>query len=67
MALTQLLRGQPPFQAQGDLGLGRGAQDVPGFGFAVRQSDRLRVRIVRMNLDGKRLVGEQQLQQKRRS
>ena len=65
--VTQLLRGKTPFQAQGDLGLGRGTQDVPGFGFAVRQSDRLRVRIIRMNLDGKRLVREQQLQQKRRS
>ena len=65
--VAQLLRGQTPFQAQGDLGLGRGAQDVPGFGLAVRQPDGLRVRVVRMNLDGKRLIGEQQLQQKRRS
>ena len=65
--VTQLLRRQTPFQAQGDLGLGRGTQDVPGFGLAVRQSDRLRIRIVRMNLDGKRLAREQQLEQERRS
>ena len=65
-ACTQLLRSQTLIQAEGDLGFGSGTQDVPGFGFAVRQAHRMRKRIVRMNLDGKRLAREQQLEQERR-
>ena len=41
------------------------AQDVPGFGLAVRQSNRMRVSIVGMDLDGQRLAREQQLEQER--
>ena len=63
---AQLLRSHALLQAEGDLGLGSGTQDVPGLGFAVRQSDRLRIRIVGMDLDGKRLAREQQLEQERR-
>ena len=33
--VTQLLRSKTPFQTQGDLGLGRGTQNVPSFGFTV--------------------------------
>src|SRR5260370_770023 len=51
------------FQAQGDLGFRSSAQDVPGFGLAVLQSDRLRIRIVRVNLNRERLAREQQLEQ----
>ncbi len=61
--LAQLLRSQTPFQAQGDLGFRSSAQDVPGFGLAVLQSDRLRIRIVRVNLNRERLAREQQLEQ----
>ena len=64
--LTQLLRSHALLQAERDLGFGSSTQDVPGFGFAVRQAHRMRKRIVRMNLDGKRLAREQQLEQERR-
>ena len=60
---AQLLRSETLFQAQGDAGFRSSAEDVPSFGFAVLQSDRPRVRIVRMNLNGKWLAREQQLEQ----
>ena len=63
--LAQLLLSEPPIEAEGDLGSRSGTQDVPGFGLAVRQSHRLRVRVVRMDLDGQRLAREQQLEQER--
>ena len=65
--LAQLLLSQPPIEAQGDLGSRSRAEDVPGFGLAVRQSHRLRIRVVWMNLDGKWLAREQQLEQERRT
>src|SRR4249919_3031562 len=63
--VTQLLRTDAPLQAQADFSLGRGIQNVPGFGFAVRQSGRLRVSIIRMNLNRKWLTRKQKLQQER--
>src|SRR5882762_3699208 len=44
----ELLWSEAPIEAEGDLGSGGGAQDVPGFGLAVRQAHRTRRRIVRM-------------------
>src|SRR6476661_10603287 len=63
--VTQLLRTDAPLHPQTDFSLERSIQDVPGFGFAVRQSGRLRIGIIRMNLDGKWLTRKQKLQQKR--
>ena len=54
---------RPDGSAIGDLGFRSSAQDVPGFGLAVLQSDRLRIRIVRVNLNRERLAREQQLEQ----
>src|SRR4029079_13064902 len=54
--VTQLLRTDAPLHPQTDFSLERSIQDVPGFGFAVRQSGRLRIGIIRMNLDGKWLT-----------
>jgi hypothetical protein len=62
----QLLRRETPIEPEGDLGPGGGAEDVPGFGLAARQAHLVCQRIVGMNLDGKWLVGEQQLEQERR-
>jgi hypothetical protein len=61
--LAQLPRRETLFQAQGDPGFRCSAQDVPSFGFASLQADRPCVCIVRMNLNGKWLAGEQQLEQ----
>ena len=55
-----------PLQPDGNFGLGRRGQNVPGLGLAVHQADRMRERIVRMNLNGQRLFGEQQLEQQGR-
>ena len=63
--LAQLPGSELLLQAEGDLGSGCSTQDVPGFGLATCQPHRLRVRIVRMNLNGKRLAREQQLEQER--
>src|SRR5260221_2786033 len=65
-SLAQLLRRQRPLQAEGDFGFRGGTEDVPRFGFSTRKADRTRVGIVRMNLNGKRLVGEEQFKQERR-
>ena len=65
--LAQLLAREPPIEADGDLGSGRGAEDIPGFGLAVRQPHRLRIGIVGMDLDGQRLAREQQLEQERQA
>jgi len=62
---AQLLWRETPVQAQADLGLRSGAQDIPGFGLAVLQPDGPRKCVVWMNLNGKGLAGEQQLQQQR--
>src|SRR5271155_1307440 len=63
---AQLPRCQTSTKAEGDLGLGGGAQDVPDFGLAVRQAHRTRKCIVRMYLDGKWLTRKQQLEQEGR-
>ena len=63
--LTQVLRRHLPVRAEGDLGSGCRAQNIPSFGLAVRQSNRLRISIVGMDLDGERLAGEQQFEQQR--
>ena len=65
-SLAQLPGSELLLQAEGDSGSGCGTQDVPGFGLAACQADRLRVRIVRMNLNGKGLAREQQFEQERR-
>src|SRR6476646_10074949 len=57
--VTQLLRTDAPLHPQTDFSLERSIQDVPGFGFAVRQSGRLRIDIIRMNLDGKWMTRKQ--------
>ena len=61
--LTQLLGSHPLFQAERQLGFGGSTQDVPGFRFSPWQAHRMRKRIVRVNLDRKRLAREQQLEQ----
>ena len=63
---AQLRRRELPLQPDGNLSLGRCRQDVPGLGLAVRQPDRMREGIVRVDLDGQRLSGEQQLEQQGR-
>ena len=62
----QLLRREPFLQAESDLRVGVSTKDVPCFGFAMRQTDRMGIGIVRMDLDGKRLAGEEQLKQEQR-
>ena len=64
---AQLLLGQLLLQAEGDLGSRSRIEDVPGFGLAVGEPYRLRIGIVRMDLDGKWLAREQQLEQERRT
>ena len=61
----QLLLSEALLQAEGNLGAGSRTEDVPGFGFAVRQSHRPRKHIVRMDLDGKRFAREKKLEQER--
>ena len=61
------LRGRElPLQPDGNFGLWRCRQNVPCLGFAVHKPDRMRERIVRMDLNGQRLFGEQQLEQQSR-
>jgi hypothetical protein len=52
-------------QAEGDLGSRGRTEDVPGFGLAVGEPHRLCIGIVWMDLDGKWLAREQQLEQER--
>ena len=53
-------------EPEGHFGTGIGGKHVPRFGLAMRQAHRARERVVRMHLNGKCLVGEEQLEQKRR-
>ena len=63
---AQLRRRVLPLQPDGNLSLGRCRQNVPGLGLAVRQPDRMREGIVRVDLDGQRLFGQQQLEEQGR-
>ena len=63
--LTKILRRCLLSEAERNLCSGCSAYNVPSLSLAVRQSNRLRVSIVGVDLDGQRLAGEQHFEQQR--